>query len=201
LVAGLFGKTTPLETSTALADFMDSRAAFLAQKCVVEFCRVRAGVHWQKLFAEADFLRELDRSRWRAYPPAYAMVAEMVEGALREVAGLRRRRLPAALDTLTRDVFRKYPTPPDESSDFWELAAALVHDQLESTQSRAPRPISQMPDPMARAVFSVLPMHKDVVTNDYDYIFNNLRMNLLRAHEDFLAAARLNAIANDLLGP
>ena len=72
----------------ALAAFMDSRAAFLAQKCVVEFCRVRAGVYWQKLFSEKEFQEALDTSRWRAYPPAFAMVAEMVEGALREAAGL-----------------------------------------------------------------------------------------------------------------
>ena len=53
---------------------------------------------------------------------------------------------------------------------------------------------------MARKVFDALPLHKDVVTNDYDYIFNNLRMNLLRAHEDFLAAACLDVLADDLLG-
>jgi hypothetical protein len=199
-VAGLLGRSDPIETRAALAGFMDSRSAFLAQKCVVEFCRVRAGVYWQKLFSEAEFQRELDRSRWRAYPPAYAMVAEMVEGSLREAAGLRRRGLPAALDGVTREVFGKYLTPADEASDFWQQAAELVHERLESTQSHAPRPVREMPKPMARVIFDVLPMHKDVVTNDYDYIFNNLRMNLLRAHEDFLAAARLDAIADDLLG-
>jgi hypothetical protein len=201
LVTGLLRRTGPIETRAALAEFMDSRAAFLAQKCVVEFCRVRAGVYWQKLFSEAEFQRELERSRWRSYPPACAMVAEMVEGALREAAGLRRQSLPAALDALMRDAFEKYPIPTEEGPDFWERAADLVRERLDSTQAHAPRPVREMPKPMARAIFDVLPMHKDVVTNDYDYIFNNLRMNLLRAHEDFLAAARLDALADDLLGP
>ena len=53
---------------------------------------------------------------------------------------------------------------------------------------------------MARSVFDALPLHKEIVTHDYDYIFNNLRMNLLRAHEDFIAAAQLREIADDLLG-
>ena len=199
-VTGLFGQAAAIATRAELGEFMDSRAAFLAQKCVVEFCRVRAGINWQLLFSEEEFRRELTRSRWRAYPPAYAMVGEMVEGTLRAAAGLRQRRLPAALDALTLEVFKKYEIPAGEPADFWSGAAALVREQLEATQSRPPRPVRDMPEPMARAVFDVLPMHKDVVTNDYDYIFNNLRINLLRAHEDFLAAARLDAIADDLLG-
>ena len=104
-------KPAPIADAAELAGFMDSRAAFLAQKCIVEFCRVRAGVYWQKLFSEKDFQEALDHARWRAYPACYAMVAEMVEGALREAAGLRQRGLPAALEKLALASFSKYPCP------------------------------------------------------------------------------------------
>lgn len=201
LVGGLFAKPQPVATRAELADFMDSRAAFLAQKCVVEFCRVRAGVYWQKLFSEKEFQAELDLSRWRAYPPAFAMIAEMAEGALREAAGIRQRHLPEQLTGLAKEVFARYPVPTGEDPAFWTLGLGLVEEQLAKTQSAPPRPVREMPKPMARAVFNVLPMHKDIVTNDYDYIFNNLRMNLLRAHEDFLKAADLPAVADSLLGP
>lgn len=201
LVEGLFGKTPPIETRGDLADFMDSRASFLAQKCVVEFCRVRAGVYWQKLFSEVEFQRELESSRWRAYPPAFAMVAEMVEGGLREAAGLRQRRLAVALEAIALDVFARYAVPSGEGPGFWHEAADLIHERLEVVRSAPVRPVREMPAPMARAVFDFLPLHKDVVTNDYDYIFNNLRMNLLRAHEDFLTSARLEALVDDLLRP
>jgi hypothetical protein len=200
VVSGLFRKPEQIENAESLAAFMDSRAAFLAQKCVVEFCRVRAGVYWRKLFSEVEFKRELDKARWRAYPPTFAMMAEMVEGALRQAAGLRQRQLPSALDALAREVFTKYQVPAGEEPDFWVKAAALVHERLQATQSGPPRPVREMPKPMARVVFNVLPLHKDIVTNDYDYIFNNLRMNLLRAHEDFLKFGDLPAVAEDLLG-
>lgn len=200
LVGGLFAKPQPVTTRAELADFMDSRAAFLAQKCVVEFCRVRAGVYWQKLFSEKEFQEQLDLSRWRAYPPAFAMIAEMVEAALREAAGIRQRHLPGQLAGLAKEVFARYPVPAGEEPAFWTLGLGLVEEQLAKTQSGPPRPVREMPKPMARAVFNVLPMHKDIVTNDYDYIFNNLRMNLLRAHEDFIKAADLRAVADGLLG-
>ena len=61
LMSRLFHKAEPISEPARFAAFMDSRAAFLAQKCVVEFCRVRAGVYWQKLFSEAEF-----QAAWRS---------------------------------------------------------------------------------------------------------------------------------------
>ena len=114
----------------------------------------------------------------------------MVEGALREAAGLRQRQLPGVLGALADQVFAKYPVPDGADGRLLGEGAALVRERLEATQAGPPRPVRDMPEPMARMVFDALPMHKEIVTNDYDYIFNNLRMNLLRAHEDFLAAAQ-----------
>ncbi len=200
LLPGFLRKAPPIRCAADLADFMDSRAAFLAQKCVVEFCRVRAGVYWQKLFSEQEFQTALDHSRWQAYPPCYAMVAEVVEGALRETAGMRQRGLPAALEKLARRSFAKYPVPGGSSESFWENAAELVRERLAVTQAGAPRPVREIPDPLARMVFETLPIHPDLLTSDYDYIFNFLRMNILRAHEDLLELADRPAITDELLG-
>lgn len=197
----LFGQPAPIASAGALADFIDSRAAFLCQKCVVEFCRVRAGVYWQKLFTEEEFITELGKANWKAYPPAVGMLAEMVEGVLREPAGLRRRELPRALGALCRGVFARHPVPPGLPADFWNEASALVDARLEATQAAAPRPVRAIPDPLARMVFEALPIHQNIVINDYDYIFNNLRMNLLRFHSDFVDALDGPALADDLLGP
>ena len=200
VTASLFRKAASISDAASLGDFMDSRTAFLAQKCVVEFCRVRSGVYWQKLFSEKEFQAELAKSRWLSYPPAYAMVAEMAEGALRPAAGIRQRKLPGVLTNLAKQTFAKYKVPDGTGDDFWAGAAELVEARLSATQAGPPRPVRNIPDPTARLVFDALPIHKDIVTNDYDYIFNNLRMNLLRAHEDFLQAGNLEAIAEDLLG-
>jgi len=201
LGASLLGRTAAITSAGALADFIDSRAAFLCQKCIVEFCRVRAGVYWQKLFTEEEFIAELGKANWKAYPPAVGMIAEMVEGVLREPAGLRRQALPKALGATCRMVFARHPLPPGMPPDFWSEAAALIDARLEATQATAPRPVRAIPDPLARMVFEALPIHESIVTNDYDYIFNNLRMNLLRFHSDFIDTVDGPAVVNDLLGP
>ncbi len=200
VVASLFKKAEPIRHAEALGDFMDSRAAFLAQKCVVEFCRVRAGIYWQKLFTEAEFQQALAKSRWMSYPPAFGMIAEMVEANLREPAGLRQRRLPGALESVAGAVFARYPIPEGAPPEFWSDARQMVRDRLDATQAGPPRPVRTMPEPLARSVFKALPMHGDIVTHDYDYIFNFLRMNLLRAHEEFIECAAAEALVEDLVG-
>ena len=132
VVSGLLRKAEPIADAQGLADFMDSRAAFLAQKCVVEFCRVRAGVYWQKLFSEKEFQDALTTSRWLSYPPAFVMMAEMVEGVLREPAGIRQRRLPGVLVHLAGQVFSKYPVPAGAGEGFWNDAAQLVAERLDA---------------------------------------------------------------------
>lgn len=200
LFSGLFRTPRRIEDAEGLASFMDERAAFLAQKCVVEFCRVRSGVYWQKLFSEHEFQVALSKSRWQSYPAAYAMIAEMVEGSLREAAGERQRKLPGVLAHIAEKTFERYAVPEGVDADFWPRSLAFVEERLAATQAGAPRPVRQMPEPAARRVFDSLPLHKSIVTRDYDYIFNNLRMNLLRAHEDLLKLGNLPAIAEDLLG-
>jgi hypothetical protein len=195
----LFRRPAAIASMAAFGDMLDSRAAFMAQKCIVEFCRVRAGVYWQKLFSEEEFQISLALARWRAYPPCYAMMAEMAEGALRPAAGIRQRQLPAALTALARRTFERYPQPQGAEEAFWSRAAALVEQTLEKTQSGAARPVRNMPEPLARDVFAAVPIHPDLLTNDYDYIFNNLRMNLLRAHEDLVKRADMGRIVAELL--
>ncbi|TKT79292.1 hypothetical protein [Aquamicrobium sp. LC103] len=200
LLPNFFSRAKPIRTVGELAEFMDSRAAFMGQKCVEEFSRVRAGIYWQKLFSEEEFQTELRRSRWKSYPPAYAMVAEAVESVLRPAAGLRQRKLPEALEKMASRTFAGYPVPEGLSDQFWSEALELLRERLDATQADAPRPVREMAEPAARLVFEALPIHQNLLTNDYDYIFNNLRMNLLRVHSDFLDRVDAKAVILDLLG-
>jgi len=199
LVTKLFRKEPAIASREALADFIDSRAAFMSQKCVVEFCRVRSGVYWQKLFSEDEFRETLRVSCWNSYPPAAAMIVEMIEGVLRPAAGIRQRQLPDGLMKSVDDVFARHPVPAGAPETFWTEARALVRERLDATQSGPPRPVRKVAEPMAKLIHSALPLHPNLVSHDYDYIRNNLRMNLLRAHEDFIAAADLDQLARDLL--
>lgn len=196
----LGSKPQPVSTIDGLADFIDRRASFLAQHCVVEFCRVRAGIYWQKLFEEADFQEKLGESCWESFAPAMAMVLEMTDAHLRPAAGLRRHELPTRLGALGYEICARYPLPRHADSDFPERQRTLINQEMERLERDGARPVREMAAPMARLIYARLPIHKDIVRHDYDYIFNHLRMNLLRAHEDFEALAVPEELVEALLG-
>ena len=88
----IFRRKPPIRDAAAVATFIDENAAFLMQKGIYEYSRARAGHYAKVLFREAGFQAAVEMSRWRAYPLGLAMVAELVEGVLRERIGGRARR-------------------------------------------------------------------------------------------------------------
>lgn len=194
----LFRKPEVIADREALQRFIDRRASFIAQKGIVEFCRVRAGVFWQKLFTEEDFRTALSFSCWQAYAPALALVSEMVEAALRAAAGVDRPQVAAAVEEIARAAHSSYPVPTGFTEAQWAERFDLVSRRMAAVMGQPARPVREMPDGMAKLVFEALPIHPSIVRNDADYIHNNIRMNLLRAHDDFLAAADLPRLAATL---
>lgn len=199
LLPGLFKRPDPIVDRESLQRFMDSRAAFMSQKGIVEFCRVRAGIYWQKLFAEEDFRQVLSHSCWQAYAPALALVSQMVEAALREAAGVARPRMAQAVEAVAHAAYLSYPTPAGFTAEEWADRFGLVRARMAEIVGEPARPVRKMPEGMAELIFTALPIHPSIVKNDSDYIFNNVRMNLLRAHDDFLAAADLPRLVESLL--
>lgn len=198
IAARLAPRRESVDSARQLAQFIGSRTAFVSQKCVTEFCRVRAGANWQQLFGEADFQAALMRSTWMSYTPVLAMVTELVEGMLRahapDAAALRER-----LVHMAHEIRNELSLPPQVDLASWADQSGLVADRLAVAALAAPRPIRLLADPLARAVFDALPLHASLLTNDFDYIFNNLRMNLIRTNEDLAAVADMRRIIDSIL--
>ena len=101
------------------ATFVDENAAFLMQKGLYEFSRARAGHYAKVLFREPKFQAAVEVARWRAYPLGLAIVAEAVEGVLRERIGGERGEVLRALSELVLAAFDRYPVPAALGSDEW----------------------------------------------------------------------------------
>ena len=110
-VFDIFRRRRPISDMRKLADFIDENSAFLVQKAIYEYSRARAGHYSKVLFAEPDFHKAVEQSRWRAYPLGLAMVAEVVEACCV--------RIPAPTGAvnwmrwwqIVLSVFDRYPVP------------------------------------------------------------------------------------------
>jgi len=181
-----------------LADFMDSRAAFMVQKNVFEYARARSGLLSSKLFKEAAFKAELEKARWGNYPLALQSVALMVEHALRPAAGDSAQDMREGLIAAVDEICRRYPPPHGFPADFWQAALTRIAQRARRAGLAAPHAIKDIPLETAREFFERLPIHADLRSHDFELVTNNLRVNLCRAYEDFLEAADSPALAQSL---
>jgi hypothetical protein len=191
-------RTEPIASIEALESFMDSRAAFMAQKCVVEYCRARSGVLSMKLFKEQAFMAAMHHSRWTTYALVYCDIAEMIEGVLRPHARGSLGRLAEGLARIGERTFASHGVPEGAPEDFWFYAAERLEKRLALAQLHAPRPVREIPKTEIEAILASLPIHASLRPQDDELIQNHLRINLVRIYEDFLAAADRDRLGSAL---
>lgn len=183
----------------ALSDFLDSRSAFMVQKCLYEYARARSGVLSAKLFKEVAFRSAMETARWRSFPLCLQHVSVMVEHALRPVAGGEAVAMREGLILGAGDVCRRYPVPADFESDFWQAANERIARRVRLAGMAAPHPVKDIPLETASEFAENMPVHAEVRKFDFQLVTNNLRVNLCRAYEDLLAMADMPALSAALI--
>ena len=191
----LFRKKPPIAGTAELENFLDSQAAFLVQKCIFEYSRARSGLMSSKLFKEPAFRAAVETARWRNYPLCLQNVAVMVEHALRAHAGADGLAMRQGLIAAAGRVCRRYPVPPGFDAGFWQAAHERIARRIGQAGLAAPHAVKDLPTETAKEFFAGLPIHPDLRSYDYQLVTNNIRVNLCRAHEDFLAGSDLPALA------
>jgi hypothetical protein len=199
----LFRRPPPIRGFTELEDFLDSRAAFLVQKCVFEYSRARAGILWQKLFKEAAFKRAVEVARWRNYPLGLENVTVMAEHCLRpHVAEEDRLALRQGLIAAAANVTDRYPVPDGFEPRFWADARERLAARIDRAGLAPPKPIKDIPKETMREFIAAMPIHASLRGHDYVLLQNNVRFNLCRMYEDLTAQADLPALAEAVVkGP
>ncbi len=187
-----------IDSPAALQRFWAARAAFIAQKCVIEYCRARAGLNWQRLFAEAPFQQAVHAASWQAWGITLLDVAEMLDAVLRphmnDGAALHAW-LAVAGEALIAAETTRQPLPQALPPAFADETLQRLHALLAELATRPPAPVKDIPRPRTRALFDAIPIHPDLKAPDEDYVFNTQRVYLVRAAEDLESAASLPRLA------
>jgi hypothetical protein len=194
-----FGRKPPIDDLRALADFIDTRAAFIVQKGIYEYSRARAGHYAKVLFSEAGFAASVERSRWSAFPIGLMMVGEMAEGVLRPLAGDRRRAEVDELTKLVLTVFDRYPVPEAIGAEAWRAMRDDLERHMDLIGGHAPKRVIYIPEPLAQKYFDLMPIHEKLRGRDFLTTVNYLRVNLCHMHEELENRLNGPAVIAELL--
>ena len=193
-------RQSPIQTRGELLMFLKEQSAFVSQKAVVEYCRIKAGVRWQKLFREADFKAALETSRWISMRAVLCDLTVVVEGYLREASRPREVALADALGDIVAQILAGYERDPA-----WQESNHTIIAELRRRLARVQMAAPLAPDSVARTagafIFDVLPVHADLRAHDREVIVNNVRFGTMRFWENLNARARnRSALVQNLLG-
>jgi hypothetical protein len=194
-----FRRAPTIREAGALADFIDNNAAFLVQKGMYEYSRARAGHYAKVLMNEPEFLAAMEKSRWQAFPLGLAMVGEMVEGKLRPSMEEEKRAGLEALAALVLDVFDRYPAPAALDRAMWTVARTDLARRLDQVGLHPPKLVKDIPIPLAKTYFELMPIHEKLRAPDFPTITNYLRVSLINIHDTLEARLDAAAVARSLL--
>ncbi len=182
-------------------EFLETRSAYLVQKSIMEYTQARANMMFSALLSEPMFLAAYERSRWLSYPASFSMVAEMVEGYVREEAHSVPGALDAGLLAIGSKVFGSFPPPPEEGRDFWTQAHDRLRRDLAQAALGEPKAARNIPAARAREVFDSLPVHEAIKRHDFAMFRNTLRFHLTEIPGRARGAQRAGSTGRGAQGP
>jgi hypothetical protein len=183
-------------TSDELADFLAAQTAYVAQRTVLEYCRARTGLNWDKLFREQPFIDSLEVCRWEAYVEVLAEVAELALILLRRQSPADPQAYLPGVAAATRAALLRHPVPGHRTS--WDEASAVVEQHLAQSLLAAPRAVHLAGFGAADAIFDHLPIHPDLRREDREMFRNSVRFALCRVFDEMTRRLDVPALGQAL---
>jgi hypothetical protein len=174
-------RSPPVTTASELAEFLGAQTAYIAQRSVIEYCRARTGLNWEKLFAEPSFLDHLEVCRWEAYAVVLAEVAELALIRLRRDGAADPKAYLPGLVAAAHAALLRHPVPGHRAT--WADAAEAIERHLARAVLAAPRPVHLLGLHSADAIFDLLPIHADLRPQDREMFQNSVRFAICGAFD------------------
>jgi hypothetical protein len=173
----------PEASPEALQAFLARQSAFVAQKTVLDYCRVKAGRNERQTFADPDFQAALAHCRWQTFAGAALDVTALAEAWLRPHAAGQASALADALTTLGGQVLDAAPAPAAERPAL-DAAREGLGRHLALLQDAPPLPADQMTMLAEAPLLATLPVHPDQRRGETPAIRGALRFHLVTTQQE-----------------
>jgi hypothetical protein len=167
----------------ALEAFLAAQAAFVAQKTVYDYCRVKAGRREVEMFADPDFQAALTHCRWQTFAGSAQDVTAMAEAWLRPHAPGREAALAVALARIGGAVMDAAPAPAEERASLDASREALAR-HLVQLQDSPPRAAHKLPLLAEAPLLATIPIHPEQRIGETPAIKGALRFHMVSAQQE-----------------
>ena len=189
----------PIVTAEAFKAFMEERAALIAQKCAIDYCRGKTGLASYALFTEEPFLKALDVCRWETFVAVLGDLLIMAEGFFRSHAAAEERgELSGAFIGLYSAVLAPMP-PPAHRPRGWDDAIASFTLRLQAASAGEPKQALDVADHSARQLFDTLPIHARMRELDEEVVYGAVRFRMVAVSQEMHRRVAAEKVVRQLL--
>ena len=172
-----------LVTVPGLRKFLSERAAFVAQKSAVDYCRGKTGLFSFQLFAEKPFIDALAVCRWETFAATLGDVIILAEGALRPVAGGEAAQVAESLAALYRQSLLGFPLPQHRPQG-WDDAVGAFRLRFDAATHAPPRIAAEVAMHSARRLFETLPIHPSMREWDEEIVHGSVCFRMVSVRQE-----------------
>ncbi|MCA3390050.1 MAG: hypothetical protein INF65_15610 [Roseomonas sp.] len=173
----------PSKEPRDFGDFLHRQGAFVAQKTVLDYCRVKVGRSEKAYFDNPDFQAALKHCRWQVFLAAQSDVVALAEAWLRPFCPGREALLLEQLVALHADFMTEEAPPPEEQEAFAASLNALP-GHLAGLQLAAPHDARTLPLLAEPPLFATLPIHPDQRKGEAPSIRGALRFHMVSCQQE-----------------
>jgi len=186
------------DSPAELGRLLQGQAAYVAQKTVLDYCRVKAGRSERHLFSDADFQAALAHCRWQVFFAALTDVTALIEAHLRPHAAGQEVLLAQRLITLHQAALLAETPPAEEAPSAADARDALPH-YLATLQLAPPRPADRLPLLAEAVIFATLPVHPEQRQGESLAIRGALRFQIVTTQQELERRFETEKVAYNLL--
>jgi hypothetical protein len=167
-----------------LAEFLTRQAAFVAQKTVYDYVRVKAGRDEDRMFRDPDFQSALRHCRWQVWFGAAADLVLVTEAWLRPAAPGREAALGTALLGLHARLHDSIEGLPPTEAEAEAAARRAFPSLLAAAQALPPIPPDRRALLADAPLFATLPIHPDQRVGETPAIRGALRFHMVSTQQE-----------------
>lgn len=186
-------RQAPIDSLESLRGFIATRAAFVAQKSAVDYCRGKTGLMSRALFEEKVFRDALDVCRWESFAATLGDILILTEGFLRttapQTARDRLQRAGAALAEFYPAILASYPLPAHRADKGWKDAEAEFAIRFAAARTAPPGEPTQVAFHSAMRMFETLPIHSSMRQFDEEIVHGAVRFRMVAAYQELTRRA------------
>lgn len=172
-------RPAPIASAHALRTFLEERAALIAQKCAIDYCRGKTGLASYALFTEKAFIDALDICRWETFAAVLGDLLILTEGHLRpQVAAEQHSGLCDALIGLYSAALAALPAPAHRVGGWGDAQDGFARRFAAASQGK-PRQVLEVADHSAQRLFETLPIHSSYRKLDEEVVYGAVRFRMI----------------------